>query len=181
MSTAPYLGTYCSSTARRFALCAAPVGSAQARTLPVPPAPRAQGQPRCLSNTGAGTASVPAPGLHELHVVHDAAPSAGGACAQALAALAPLHAAHRALAGQGIPRARSGNPLAPSAPWKRADLHRLGQADCERLGGIFYFRILGFNVRPCATPPRTPRGPPTPVTSQAVRAERAVYTQHGGP
>ena len=28
------------------------------------------------------------------------------------------------------------------------DLHRLGQEDCERLGGIFYFRILWFNVRP---------------------------------
>lgn len=27
------------------------------------------------------------------------------------------------------------------------DLHRLGQEDCERLGGIFYFRILWFNVR----------------------------------
>lgn len=59
----------------------------------------------------------------------------------------PLHRAHLVLRRQGIQRAGSGNPLAASAPWKRRDLHRLGQADCERLGGIFYFRILGFNVR----------------------------------
>jgi len=80
--------------------------------------------------------------------------------AQALAVLAPLHRAHRALRGQGIPRACSGNPLAASAPWKRRDLHRLGQADCERLGGVFYFRILGFNVRTCATPTHPPPAPP---------------------
>ena len=54
--------------------------------------------------------------------------------------------AHRALAAQGIPRAPSGNPFAADAPWKREDLHRVGQDDCEKLGGIFYFRILWFNV-----------------------------------
>ena len=57
-------------------------------------------------------------------------------------------AAHRNLAAQGIPRAPSGNPFAPDAPWKREDLHRVGQDDCEKLGGIFYFRILWFNVSP---------------------------------
>ena len=56
--------------------------------------------------------------------------------------------AHRALAAQHIPRAPSGNPFAADAPWKREDLHRVGQDDCERLGGIFYFRILWFNVGP---------------------------------
>lgn len=56
--------------------------------------------------------------------------------------------AHRALASQEIPRAPSGNPFAPDAPWKREDLHRVGQDDCEKLGGIFYFRILWFNVSP---------------------------------
>ena len=55
-------------------------------------------------------------------------------------AAAVLHA-------QGIPRSAAGNPLAADAPWKREDLHRLGQDDCERLGGIFFFRILFFNVR----------------------------------
>ena len=54
--------------------------------------------------------------------------------------------AHKQLAAQGIPRAPSGNPFAPDAPWKREDLHRVGQDDCEKLGGIFYFRILWFNV-----------------------------------
>lgn len=54
--------------------------------------------------------------------------------------------AHRQLEAQGIPRAPSGNPFAPDAPWKREDLHRVGQDDCEKLGGIFYFRILWFNV-----------------------------------
>ena len=54
--------------------------------------------------------------------------------------------AHRALAAQRIPRAPSGNPFAADAPWKREDLHRVGQDDCESLGGIFYFRILWFNV-----------------------------------
>jgi len=34
---------------------------------------------------------------------------------------------------------------------------------------------------PAPRPHTTPRAPPTPVTSQAVRAERAVHTQHGGP
>ncbi len=58
--------------------------------------------------------------------------------------------AHRQLAAQGIPRAPSGNPFAPDAPWKREDLHRVGQDDCEKLGGIFYFRILWFNVSTCA-------------------------------
>lgn len=57
-------------------------------------------------------------------------------------------AAHRVLAAQGIPRAPSGNPFARDAPWKREDLHRVGQDDCEKLGGIFYFRILWFNVSP---------------------------------
>ena len=56
--------------------------------------------------------------------------------------------AHRALAAQRIPRTPSGNPFAADAPWKREDLHRVGQDDCEKLGGIFYFRILWFNVRP---------------------------------
>ena len=56
--------------------------------------------------------------------------------------------AHRALAAQNIPRAPSGNPFAADAPWKREDLHRVGQDDCEKLGGIFYFRILWFNVCP---------------------------------
>ncbi|KAK9837127.1 hypothetical protein WJX81_004899 [Elliptochloris bilobata] len=65
--------------------------------------------------------------------------------AKVVALLLPLHWAHLALRRQGIPKASSGNPLAASAPWKRRDLHRLGQADCEALGGIFYFRILGFN------------------------------------
>ena len=59
--------------------------------------------------------------------------------------------AHRALAAQRIPRAPSGNPFAADAPWKREDLHRVGQDDCERLGGIFYFRILWFNVGPPAS------------------------------
>jgi hypothetical protein len=67
--------------------------------------------------------------------------------AQALAFLAPFQRAAGLLAAQGIPRSCAGNPLAPDAPWKRQDLHRLGQEDCERLGGIFYFRILFFNVR----------------------------------
>ena len=56
--------------------------------------------------------------------------------------------AHRTLAAQHIPRAPSGNPFAADAPWKREDLHRVGQDDCESLGGIFYFRILWFNVGP---------------------------------
>lgn len=60
----------------------------------------------------------------------------------------PFERAAKALQAQGIPRAPAGNPLAANAPWKRMDLHRLGQDDCERLGGIFYFRILFFNVRP---------------------------------
>ncbi len=57
--------------------------------------------------------------------------------------------AHKQLAAQGVPRAPSGNPFAPDAPWKREDLHRVGQDDCEKLGGIFYFRILWFNVSTC--------------------------------
>lgn len=83
---------------------------------------------------------------------------------QVVALLLPLHRAHVVLQRQGIPRAGSGNPLAASAPWKRRDLHRLGQADCERLGGIFYFRILGFNVRPCPPFPLTH----CPCTTRAV-------------
>jgi hypothetical protein len=67
--------------------------------------------------------------------------------AQAIAFLVPFERAARTLQAQGIPRAPAGNPLAEDAPWKRMDLHRLGQDDCERLGGIFYFRILFFNVR----------------------------------
>ena len=59
--------------------------------------------------------------------------------------------AHKKLAAQGIPRAPSGNPFASDAPWKREDLHRVGQDDCEKLGGIFYFRILWFNVGPSST------------------------------
>ena len=78
-----------------------------------------------------------------------------------MALLLPLHRAHLALRAQGIPRASSGNPLAANAPWKRRDLHRLGQADCEVLGGLFYFRILGFNVR-------APR-PPQPCLSASYR------------
>lgn len=66
---------------------------------------------------------------------------------QAIAFLLPFERAARALQAQGIARAPAGNPLAADAPWKRMDLHRLGQDDCERLGGIFYFRILFFNVR----------------------------------
>lgn len=66
---------------------------------------------------------------------------------QVLAFLGPYERAHKTLKDQGIPRASAGNPLAADAPWKRMDLHRLGQDDCEKLGGIFYFRILFFNVR----------------------------------
>ncbi|CAL8464901.1 g4436 [Coccomyxa elongata] len=64
---------------------------------------------------------------------------------KALSFLVPFKRAAKALQAQGIPRAPAGNPLAANAPWKRMDLHRLGQDDCERLGGIFYFRILFFN------------------------------------
>ena len=85
-----------------------------------------------------------------------------------MALLLPLHRAHLALRAQGIPRAPSGNPLAANAPWKRRDLHRLGQADCEALGGLFYFRILGFNVR-------APR-PPQPRRS--ARHRRVYLSQH---
>ena len=70
---------------------------------------------------------------------------------QAYEQLQRYESAHRALAAQNIPRAPSGNPFATDAPWKREDLHRVGQDDCEKLGGIFYFRILWFNVGPSST------------------------------
>ncbi len=78
---------------------------------------------------------------------------------QAIAFLLPFERAARTLQAQGIPRSSAGNPLAADAPWKRMDLHRLGQDDCERLGGIFYFRILFFNVR--ADSPSVPSCPDT--------------------
>ena len=54
---------------------------------------------------------------------------------------------HKILRRQGLPRSDEGNVMSAKAPFKRRDLHRLGQEDCEKYGGIFYFRLAWFNVR----------------------------------
>jgi hypothetical protein len=61
--------------------------------------------------------------------------------------LRPYMAARRILLAQGlIMNVENTSPFSPNAPWKRQDLHHVGKEDSEKLGGVYLFTILWFNV-----------------------------------
>ncbi len=61
--------------------------------------------------------------------------------------LQPYMAARRILLAQGlIMNVENTSPFSPHAPWKRQDLHHVGKEDSEKLGGVYLFTILWFNV-----------------------------------
>lgn len=70
--------------------------------------------------------------------------------AQVRAWLEPYVRARRVLLEQGLVlNQENTSPFSAHAPWKRADLHHVGREDSERLGGVYLFKILWFNVSRC--------------------------------